>query len=188
MCIFIFVKNWKVTRSLVSYDSILFTSIKLKTHWKVTRSLVSYDRLKREFNEPTFNWKVTRSLVSYDMNAFDEFLHFYIERSPDHWWVTTKQQHLSYKHLNWKVTRSLVSYDSRQSSSWYSMMYWKVTRSLVSYDIYRKFFFNKSLIERSPDHWWVTTTYTWLIWFVIDWKVTRSLVSYDRLYICVTWS
>ena len=37
--------------------------------------------------------------------------------------------------------------------------YWKVTRSLVSYDLLGAFQFGINLIERSPDHWWVTTNY-----------------------------
>ena len=104
----------------------------------------------------------------------------WIERSPDHWWVTTRLMPKKLIELHWKVTRSLVSYDSprcmddcfatlkghqiigelRQNfvKEKVKGINWKVTRSLVSYDL-------KTLL---------------ILPMWNNWKVTRSLVSYDR--------
>ena len=127
--------DWKVTRSLVSYDIELKNEQeelqrlkghqiigelrhknnayhKYDRHWKVTRSLVSYDRLKLSIIYQSLHWKVTRSLVSYDCELHLKTSQDKIERSPDHWWVTT---------INDLMIRDSI------------------------------------VIERSPDHWWVTT-------------------------------
>ena len=119
--------------------------------------------------------------------SYDSFLQYsaetkVIERSPDHWWVTTKSNLYYCINKNWKVTRSLVSYDiamiakpmfsciERSPDHWWvttseqtlakvGFEDWKVTRSLVSYDNSTESLGAKLLIERSPDHWWVTTPY-----------------------------
>ena len=147
--------NWKVTRSLVSYDLLLFFVLfflLLKGHQIIgeLRLLCSGSRF------PSGDWKVTRSLVSYDST------------SPS----------LMRMSLNWKVTRSLVSYDF-SFNVLILFIYWKVTRSLVSYDSSAGLLKKIHEIERSPDHWWVTThnSYSWSL--NCNWKVTRSLVSYD---------
>ena len=129
----------------------------------------------------------------------------FIERSPDHWWVTTgKQQFYTWLFTlkghqiigelrlyptssriisgDWKVTRSLVSYDHCLPEAFLQPFDWKVTRSLVSYDYSLRRAAPITNIERSPDHWWVTTAFSdSVITFAKDWKVTRSLVSYDYL-------
>ena len=93
------------------------------------------------------------------LNRMIIYIFFVIERSPDHWWVTT----------------SISSVELKQGG------YWKVTRSLVSYDSQLQDMEQLFEIERSPDHWWVTTNFFSLCSVFIYWKVTRSLVSYDLL-------
>ena len=102
---------WKVTRSLVSYDSILFFTLKL-----------------------IINWKVTRSLVSYDRTIYSHSTENSIERSPDHWWVTT---------LRASASAMLKGLKGHQIIGELRLK----TNSLQL----------PSAIERSPDHWWVTT-------------------------------
>ena len=106
--------------------------------------------------------------------------HLFIERSPDHWWVTTFLHKANTVRLNWKVTRSLVSYDVKFFNINPVADYWRVTRSLVSYDV-----------EKVEIHFYG-------IWLkghqiigelrrreynnelrCLHWRVTRSLVSYD---------
>ena len=84
-----FLSNWRVTRSLVSYDHVGFqigvesyiegspdhwwvtTLLRQDNieilYWRVTRSLVSYDS-KKSWCSLSVNWRVTRSLVSYDQS------------------------------------------------------------------------------------------------------------------------
>ena len=130
----------------------------VKVHWKVTRSLVSYD-LVTSTSKFCSNWKVTRSLVSYDRWGFALLIvnrlkghqiigelrpltqsppeqATFIERSPDHWWVTTWAKYSFNLAAHWKVTRSLVSYDLRSYNQVKVKPHWKVTRSLVSYDFF----------------------------------------------------
>ena len=118
---------------------------------------MSYDQFTVAICRPAFNWKVTRSLVSYDLisSTLDTF-HF-IERSPDHWWVTTSIFICSYKPLPLKGHQIIGEL--------------RPSRCAKTCDT--------QLIERSPDHWWVTTVFNMrYIWYP-NWKVTRSLVSYD---------
>ena len=107
--------DWRVTRSLVSYDNSLSykeggkqiegspdhwwvtTSVplhirELLRNWRVTRSLVSYDRIDISILFILIYWRVTRSLVSYDNAEITSLIPLSIEGSPDHWWVTTKQR------------------------------------------------------------------------------------------------
>ena len=86
---FIASHNWKVTRSLVSYDMVRAYVPVEWLDWKVTRSLVSYDPYLANFLKCFKDWKVTRSLVSYDYPVQPKHRSVFIERSPDHWWVTT---------------------------------------------------------------------------------------------------
>ena len=57
--------------------------------WRVTRSLVSYDLISNLQSIPLEDWRVTRSLVSYDYSYLININNRVIEGSPDHWWVTT---------------------------------------------------------------------------------------------------
>ena len=102
----------------------------------------------------------------------------WIERSPDHWWVTTCKTPCTYFDCNWKVTRSLVSYDWA-TNFLASHPNWKVTRSLVSYDngvwAIRHGFILKGhqIIGELRLATTIARADNW------NWKVTRSLVSYD---------
>mgnify|MGYP006952325261 CR=1 FL=1 len=162
--------------------------------------------------------------MSYDPTTVVLLAMILIERSPDHWWVTTLRLPSVVLPLNWKVTRSLVSYDDSDTTFakvgllkghqiigelrlWATSFLpsadnWKVTRSLVSYDQTLKpelsFLWLKghqiigelrpsilvisflASIERSPDHWWVTTFFFSLLfsffierspdhWWVTTW-------------------
>ena len=150
-------RNWRVTRSLVSYDLLPTTvlqRLKLKGH-----------QIIGELRLP---------LISTAESSE-------IEGSPDHWWVTTLRlpsvvlllklkghQIIGelrqvcggrlYACFHWRVTRSLVSYDCRYVVPNAKCWHWRVTRSLVSYDLVNKIVRFFILIEGSPDHWWVTTT------------------------------
>ena len=151
-----------------------------------------------------YYWKVTRSLVSYDVTSYIIICCSVIERSPDHWWVTTTAAAIyPTASTNWKVTRSLVSYDiysfnraapttrlkghqiigelrHLKLKSSFSFCWLKghqiigelrllkaclssLERTLKGHQIIgelrREWLFNchDNLIERSPDHWWVTT-------------------------------
>ena len=124
--------NWRVTRSLVSYDmktTSLTCSFSLKGH-----------QIIGELRQ------INGSIRCWDL----------IEGSPDHWWVTTNGLSCFDSHFNWRVTRSLVSYDIYYFKyAWWTGLkghqiigelrllylaivllysYWRVTRSLVSYD------------------------------------------------------
>ena len=118
--------------------------------------------------------------MSYDILIKTSTGNDQIERSPDHWWVTT---------LNSTFTNS-VAFIERSPDHWWvttttvlavvvtlgierSPDHWWVTTFKLS-DI------TLQRIERSPDHWWVTTESKFTEADCIpDWKVTRSLVSYD---------
>ena len=149
------------------------------------------------------DWRVTRSLVSYDKTHLESLDDVEIEGSPDHWWVTTWRRILRKFCTDWRVTRSLVSYDSNFFCSSSLTKNWRVTRSLVSYDVCLLPTVIGSVIEGSPDHWWVTTIKCWPIFNLHslkghqiigelrrnkdkqtsrtnNWRVTRSLVSYDN--------
>ena len=150
-------EDWKVTRSLVSYDLLLNSltqCVSLKGH-----QIIGELRLKADFSRVSNgNWKVTRSLVSYDVLRVRMIVFIVlkghqiigelrpilttsflasalIERSPDHWWVTTNEIVWLNGENNWKVTRSLVSYDRINKAVNAFIIDWKVTRSLVSYDL-----------------------------------------------------
>ena len=148
---------WKVTRSLVSYDKEVIHRDTFDVNWKVTRSLVSYDfepeALKAEkslkghqiigelrltvvvvFDLAMINWKVTRSLVSYDSICVCFIISNRIERSPDHWWVTT--------------------YPRGFCCFWHVLKGHQIIGELR---LKRRMVICKVWIERSPDHWWVTT-------------------------------
>ena len=104
-----------------------------------------------------------------------------IERSPDHWWVTTMAIKPAIRYWNWKVTRSLVSYDVRVLHRNYLVLDWKVTRSLVSYDW--SFTFSSISKTKLKGHQIIGELRLSLITltdFFSHWKVTRSLVSYDE--------
>ena len=126
------------------------------------------------------DWKVTRSLVSYDTTAFEAVARATIERSPDHWWVTTET--IRTQQLQYKLKGHQIIGELRPLMTHYIHLQeldWKVTRSLVSYDLFVCASINATIIERSPDHWWVTTYFPSSFRSWKDWKVTRSLVSYD---------
>ena len=141
---------------------------------------MSYDRPRLHSPLSPKDWKVTRSLVSYDLLSFQNIHLQEIERSPDHWWVTTNHRYLISKQGKLKghqIIGELRHSCCCVSSSCYKLKghqiigelrlfpflyledfpHWKVTRSLVSYD---------SIVEYLPQS-------------VSNWKVTRSLVSYD---------
>ena len=68
-------------------------------------------------------------------------------------------------------------------------LYWKVTRSLVSYDKSNSISASSYWIERSPDHWWVTTNAMLFNYGVqIErspdhwWVTTKELLRYQLLF------
>ena len=168
----------------MSYDNIVFIVI-IFDNWRVTRSLVSYDVKVVPKISWTIYWRVTRSLVSYDpINCLSSEVSN-IEGSPNRWWVTTYLLSLSVIEFSyWRVTRSLVSYDN---IVFIVIIFdnWRVTRSLVSYDA------SVSLRQYSAENWRVTRSLVsyddqyqpWILF--INWRVTRSLVSYDYLGPCL---
>ena len=95
----------------MSYDFKSHSELIKENDWRVTRSLVSYDHSPlspKGFNSiegsPDHWWVTT---TDYLLNLFAK-----IEGSPDHWWVTTQIGKAPSLWRNWRVTRSLVSYDS----------------------------------------------------------------------------
>ena len=119
---------------------------------------MSYDLLPcglyggSEIERSPDHWWVTTCIPAFKLAEAT------IERSPDHWWVTTNASICAEAPKYWKVTRSLVSYDDSSTAAAVYPTDWKVTRSLVSYDQLRHHRQSRLLtIERSPDHWWVTT-------------------------------
>ena len=171
--------DWKVTRSLVSYDIDLFRGFKLLLWLKGHQIIGELRPIGRHHNILVFNWKVTRSLVSYDQST--------LTKNPTLW----LKGHQIIGEL-----RPPFSSESIWARNW------KVTRSLVSYDEQGVSYLEHPYIERSPDHWWVTTPTnarddssialkghqiigelrqtTNVVFFTkTNWKVTRSLVSYD---------
>ena len=193
-------------------------------NWRVTRSLVSYDCLFFDSCSFSCNWRVTRSLVSYDLNLIETT--FYLYKLKGHQIIGELRLRIVgwlLKTEYWRVTRSLVSYDTATTQNptlcklkghqiigelrhepvkrVYNLFNWRVTRSLVSYDRARLTWLSPLIIEGSPDHWWVTTSCT-LLEYNLDklkghqiigellpsdilimhqhcyWRVTRSLVSY----------
>ena len=120
------------------------------------------------------HWWVTTLLVR------DPCQNVHIERSPDHWWVTTTVARLRLDTLDierspdhWWVTTAHETIVRRLQQIERSPDHWWVT----TYSSKLNFF--HVLIERSPDHWWVTTRFIRYKFIRSYWKVTRSLVSYD---------
>ena len=98
--------HWWVTTAFKDSDTTFAKD------WRVTRSLVSYDTYFCVFWSHLFiegspdHWWVTTLLPSFCS------CHPSIEGSPDHWWVTTTGDRKWTVWLKyWRVTRSLVSYD-----------------------------------------------------------------------------
>ena len=183
--------------------------------WKVTRSLVSYDNWSCScgcccIERSPDHWWVTT------MEEFPMALCFFIERSPDHWWVTTNLSALITRSVtlkghqiigelrlnivfiivvidkNWKVTRSLVSYDTLflPVSTSFSLKGHQIIGELRPIIITSNIFSHKlkghqiigelrlsnatlptvgTGIERSPDHWWVTTCFH----IVLHWTTSK---------------
>ena len=127
------------------------------------------------------------------MEEFPMALCFFIERSPDHWWVTTNLSALITRSVtlkghqiigelrlnivfiivvidkNWKVTRSLVSYDTL-------FLPVSTSFSLKGHQIIGELRLSNATlptvgtgIERSPDHWWVTTCFH----IVLHWTTSK---------------
>ena len=81
--------DWKVTRSLVSYDFVRSNCELLQLNWKVTRSLVSYDK-SSACNKILLRLKGHQIIGELRLDLpLILLLWLLIERSPDHWWVTT---------------------------------------------------------------------------------------------------
>ena len=95
--------------------------------------------------------------MSYDFSFFTLLSRASIERSPDHWWVTTLFYALKDVELILKGHQIIGELRLFYFSMLELYMDWKVTRSLVSYDAPQNCKQILSQIERSPDHWWVTT-------------------------------
>ena len=115
------------------------------------RRLVSYQQLARNIERSPDHWWVTTILHQSVLRVYE------IERSPDHWWVTTLS-HTTLPKVGLLKGHQIIGELRLVGSFHYKMLTnWKVTRSLVSYD-WVSFCLSLSLsIERSPDHWWVTT-------------------------------
>ena len=148
--------DWKVTRSLVSYDLGWSTSdsvtilkghqiigeLRLDTshldmsplNWKVTRSLVSYDQATGNTQWFRLYWKVTRSLVSYDKI---HCISAKMQRLKGHQIIGELRLCLLLvvsKALSLKGHQIIGELRPSLSVKIGSTHYWKVTRSLVSYD------------------------------------------------------
>ena len=106
--------------------------------WRVTRSLVSYDKglVDIEDFDVLKGHQIIGELRQKATNLYEEVS---IEGSPDHWWVTTLTRSLTLAFLDWRVTRSLVSYDFFYSYSciavtiewspdhwWVTTKYWEI--------------------------------------------------------------
>ena len=162
----------------MSYDCCFIKRHNHATYWKVTRSLVSYDLRCGVLN-------LLRSLKGHQIIGelrpeLSVSLHWHpIERSPDHWWVTTSPPASSMDFSILKGHQIIGELRRIPYCSHNLGTYWKVTRSLVSYDYTLLQSQPWHLIERSPDHWWVTTKIFIQTRCSHNWKVTRSLVSYD---------
>ena len=97
--------HWWVTTSKATLPTVGVLN------WRVTRSLVSYDNYPAIFDSNWViegspdHWWVTTLPCSSIMSSK------YIEGSPDHWWVTTRRTSINLHFHYWRVTRSLVSYD-----------------------------------------------------------------------------
>ena len=121
--------HWWVTTSKATLPTVGVLN------WRVTRSLVSYDNYPAIFDSNWViegspdHWWVTTLPCSSIMSSK------YIEGSPDHWWVTTRRTSINLHFHYWRVTRSLVSYDYWMDELNESLIDWRVTRSLVSYDL-----------------------------------------------------
>ena len=142
---------------------------------------MSYDEVPLLLNEEVVierspdHWWVTTAVLAPPEKPT------YIERSPDHWWVTT---------LNLMLLKYWMILKGHQIIG-------ELRHCSISFVMTR-------LIERSPDHWWVTTVGLVVVVTVavlkghqiigelrpsirfvrvstIHWKVTRSLVSYDLM-------
>ena len=157
--------HWKVTRSLVSYDLSTALSSTLPLRLKGHQIIGELRPLRDSHTTFPKDWKVTRSLVSYDIAYLSLYLRHCIERSPDHWWVTTL----------FKIKKHVINIIERSPDHW-----WVTTNfSLV--------FFKVADIERSPDHWWVTTYLTnHFHQFVIErspdhWWVTTSVMMQSSI-------
>ena len=81
---------------------------------------------------PDHWWVTTNQALLADSDRF-------IERSPDHWWVTTYQYPVQTCHA---IERSPDHW-------WVTTTKGRITNWAI-------------LIERSPDHWWVTTEDSWV--------------------------
>ena len=175
---------------------------KLWFNWRVTRSLVSYDKFKKAWCSSSVNWRVTRSLVSYDIKGIPMDSLFKIEGSPDHWWVTTKLT--SYLQSPYRLKGHQIIGELRLTllNEFFELVPLKGHQIIGELRRLPLKSLWLHLIEGSPDHWWVTTS-IWLINFLpaalkghqiigelrpeiplillgaFHWRVTRSLVSYD---------
>ena len=107
------------------------------------------------------HWWVTTSVIQYFV------LPVLIERSPDHWWVTTAQKHRNTPEHILKGHQIIGELRPKELSKKTYCSNWKVTRSLVSYDAFKLSDITLQRIERSPDHWWVTTSNVTIafLWF-----------------------
>ena len=141
----------------MSYDWILWCCLSCCGHWKVTRSLVSYDFGILLVLVCT-NWKVTRSLVSYDATNFLAVASRSIERSPDHWWVTTLWISPRYETSSLKGHQIIGELRLPKRKAIYCCHLLK-GHQIIGELRHRALALSylTSSIERSPDHWWVTT-------------------------------
>ena len=125
-------------------------------YWKVTRSLVSYAPVISPVTLNSEYWKVTRSLVSYaNILSFLYFIYF-IERSPDHWWVTPASK------LSIALSSTLKGHqiigELRLPAESLSTPKIKLKGHQIIGELRHeeRVVHSSVWIERSPDHWWVT--------------------------------
>ena len=171
--------NWRVTRSLVSYDHCLYNNkkpSKLKghqiigelrpkkpmiygysliegspDHWWVTTYLWYYCCCGCGIEGSPDHWWVTTT------KSWIYLWYYCIEGSPDHWWVTTSRYAFSRAAATLKGHQIIGELRHSKHLKLWHRLNWRVTRSLVSYDI-------QNMAENVTDK---------------NWRVTRSLVSYD---------
>ena len=194
--------DWRVTRSLVSYDKFSYDLVWTfliegsPDHWWVTTPSIALSKTLPLIEGSPDHWWVTTLIVGL------VFVVVVIEGSPDHWWVTTTTIGSYMKTSYWRVTRSLVSYDLSQTTLPNVGLDWRVTRSLVSYDLPKVGLVFVVVLKghqiigelRQPSkHWYPSNLLlkghqiigelrppsVSLLLSFRNWRVTRSLVSYD---------
>ena len=125
--------------------------------WKVTRSLVSYDWVKHPLAIAGKHWKVTRSLVSYDQRNAGA-MHLLLLKG--HQIIGELRPPFKVAKFRTKLKGHQIIGELRQIVPInYSFGYQLKGHQIIG-ELRPESWVLWSLgcIERSPDHWWVTTS------------------------------